>query len=118
MNSLRPREASLPLSIELTSRPPALWVAVSGEVDLANRVQLESALVEVDLTGAESLHLELDGLAFCDIGGCRLLMRLEQRARLSGLTTTIHGANPTMHAVMRLMTSGSGPDFVPRQRRA
>lgn len=97
--------------IAVTTSASSVCIRVCGEVDVANRRQLQVALSAVKLTGAHTVRLDLQHLTFCDTGGCRHLLRFERDARLSGYETSIHGAKPTIRKVLALIAGADQPNL-------
>jgi anti-anti-sigma factor len=56
-------------------------LSLTGELDLANAGALERELIDVEGTDAETIVLDLGGLAFIDSTGIRLLLAADARAR-------------------------------------
>jgi len=99
------------LKIVVTHRTDATWIRLRGEVDYSNRPLLRAALTAVDLHRTGVLHLDLEHLDFCDVGGCRLLLLLERKARRLGYETRIHGARDTVRKVLCLIAGRDRPTF-------
>jgi anti-anti-sigma factor len=61
-------------------QPPALCLSVEGELDLSSH-QLLEAVPQMDLTGVDTLLINLAGMSFCDVAGFRSLSRLHDSQR-------------------------------------
>lgn len=91
------------LDVVNVRRADSVWVGLRGELDLTSLPQLRSALAQVDLRGAQQVHLLLAHLSFCDVGGMRELVRFADRARRDGIGFTTHGASPMLRKVAVLL---------------
>ena len=91
------------LTIETVSSELAAWITVHGEADIANVDQLKAALASVELAGRESVHIHVYDLQFADVASVRELAIFAIRAKQSGVTITICGAQPRLHRLARLM---------------
>jgi len=97
-----PRDVAPPL-IAVTTSGSSVQIQVCGEIDLTNHTQLQSALSGVELDEAQTVCVDLRGLSFCGIDGCRQLVRFERDARRSGRQISIHGASPTVRKLLSLI---------------
>jgi|1186.fasta_scaffold232392_2 anti-anti-sigma factor len=88
------------MHVAVTTSGTALWIRVSGEVDLSNHHRLRTALAIVDFSEADLVNLDVRQLDFCDTRGCGILLSFEREARLSGHQTTICGASPSLRQVL------------------
>ncbi|MFJ6214127.1 STAS domain-containing protein [Streptomyces sp. NPDC092296] len=85
-------------------------LALSGDVDASNvtrlaRVLSTEARRPAGPTGPPaSVHLELSGLEFMDVGGCRLLVHTAQALFGDGeRRLVLHGLAPHLRRVMRVV---------------
>ena len=99
-------DRSAPLSIRVTATSYAVWIAVSGELDLSNHDQLAQALAGLSLAGARHVHLQLSNLGFCDVAGMRHLLAFIRRAELRDRQVSTHGASRSLRRLCHLMTDG------------
>src|SRR3954453_13721498 len=97
-----PRDVS-PSLIAVTTSGSSVQIQICGEIDLTNHTQLQSALSGVELDEAQTVRLDLRGLSFCGLDGCRQLVRFERDARRSGRQISIHGASPTVRKLLGLI---------------
>ena len=97
---------SAPLSIRITTTACAVWIAVSGELDVSNHDQLAQALAGLSLAGTRHVHLQLSNLRFCDVGGMRQLLAFIRRAELRGRQVSAHGPSRSLRRLCHLMTDG------------
>jgi anti-sigma B factor antagonist len=99
-------DRSAPLSIRVTATTYAVWIAVSGELDLSNHDQLAQALAGLSLAGSRHVHLQLSNVGFCDVAGMRHLLAFIRRAELMGRQVSAHGASRSLRRLCHLMTDG------------
>ncbi|HEX4034005.1 MAG TPA: STAS domain-containing protein [Solirubrobacteraceae bacterium] len=67
------------LTIFSERRGDAHYIAPSGELDIATAEQLERIVRDVEQTDAETIVLDLSGLAFIDSTGLRLVIDTNER---------------------------------------
>ena len=87
----------------------AIEVRLRGELDLAAVPQLWSCLVPLAEAGIEPrqhLVLDLSDLAFMDVVGFGVLMRLANRLRSTGASMSIRSPQPLVRRVMALADVG------------
>ncbi|MGZ4493859.1 MAG: STAS domain-containing protein [Nocardioides sp.] len=89
-----------------------LLVVLRGEADLTNHLDLRSSLAEVELTGADAVHLELSGLAFCDLEAFRQLLAFAIHVRSTGRQVCVHGASSTIKKVAHFLQASDVMDCV------
>ncbi len=111
MDSPRPTEDALTFLFTVAATPTIVSVQVGGEVDASNIGQLDAALAAVALNGADSVHLELRRLTFCDCAAAGLLLEFTRKADRAGKQTTIHGARPIIQKVLTLLADADQPTF-------
>jgi anti-anti-sigma regulatory factor len=109
MNSSRPRESTLPITVTAMTTATELWVRIIGEADLSNRDDLQSALSAIDYRAARGVRLDLRRLTFCDCAACLVILEFERGARLSGHPTEISVSNPTLRKVVEFLTRECWP---------
>jgi anti-anti-sigma factor len=91
------------LDVVTVRRGDSLWLGIRGELDLTSLPRLDESLSHVDLGGVHQVHLLLQHLAFCDVGGMRQLVGFADLVRRHGGRVTTHGASPMLEKVARLM---------------
>ncbi|WP_055589736.1 STAS domain-containing protein [Peterkaempfera griseoplana] len=91
-------------------------LALRGDVDASNVSRLagvlsaESGPSAGSSGGPASLHLELSGLEFMDVGGCRLLVHTAAALFGDGeRRLVLHGLAPHLRRVMRVVGWDSTP---------
>lgn len=97
---------SAPLSIRITATTCAVWVALSGELDISNHDQLAQALAGLSLAGTSHVHLQLSDLSFCDVRGMRQLLAFIRRVEMRGRQVSAHGPSRSLRHLCHLMTDG------------
>ena len=97
---------SAPLSIRITTTTNAVWIAISGELDVSNHDQLGHALAGVSSAGTGHVHLQLSNLSFCDVAGMRHLLAFIRQAELRGRQVSAHGPSRSLRRLCHLMTDG------------
>ena len=109
-----------PLTIDITTTAYAVWVAVSGELDVSNHDHIRQALLGLSLVGTKLIRLQLANLRFCDVRGMRHLLTFIRQAEDAGHHVVIEGVTRELRRLCELVSDGkvsldrSGPDN-PRQ---
>src|SRR3954454_13807749 len=79
-------------------------VLLSGEVDVGSAYVLEHALQRIgEIEGASEVTLDLSGLSFVDVVGCRALASGTDMLRRAGGVASFQGVNAHMRKVMALL---------------
>jgi anti-anti-sigma factor len=101
-----------PISVIATTTESAVWIALVGELDLANADDLAGALAHVNLGGPGALpvHLDLSMLTFCDSRGIELLLDFQADLEAAGRSVGAHGARRPVRKLAGLL-SGGHADF-------
>jgi anti-anti-sigma factor len=68
------------LSIDAADRTDVYLIRVEGELDLAGQPDLESVLADAELSEANQILLDLDGLTSIDSNGLQTLVRASRRS--------------------------------------
>lgn len=92
-------------------------LSLTGDVDASNVTRLAGVLSAEARRpagpsggGSASLHLELSGLEFMDVGGCRLLVHTAMALFGDGeRRLVLHGLAPHLRRVMRVVGWDSTP---------
>ncbi|GAA2407154.1 STAS domain-containing protein [Nonomuraea africana] len=71
-------------------------VALSGEIDIFSSAALRERLLGVLRGSSRLLVLDLSAVSFCDTSGLGVLVGIQRRARLMGITLALTGALPYM----------------------
>ncbi|MGZ4427661.1 MAG: STAS domain-containing protein [Nocardioidaceae bacterium] len=95
-----------PVGVVTTTTAVAIWIALLGELDLANADQLEQSLTGLSLTRLLPIHLDLSRLSFCDGRGLGLLLDFSTWAERRGHRVRTHGARPTVRKLAWLLSNG------------
>jgi anti-sigma B factor antagonist len=74
------------MGVTLYVRPGdgGIIVAVSGEVDVCTKAQLQQALLPIIRERSPRLMLDLSGVSFMDCAGLRALLATRRRAEMRG----------------------------------
>jgi len=70
--------------IDTVRAGPALWLRLSGELDLASVEELEEAICVAEESTAREIVIDLADLEFMDSAGLRVLLRAHTRTRQDG----------------------------------
>jgi len=88
-------------------------VLLAGEVDIGSADVLEHALQRIgEIEGASEVTVDLSGLSFVDVVGCRALVSGTDMLRRAGGVVSYQGVNAHMRKVMALL----GMDRLPGVR--
>lgn len=91
------------LRIETLTAEDSARVILQGEADIATLRDLDTALEHVELGGAATVQLELDGLEFADSATIRRLAAFAREAKRTGHDVQTCGASPTLRKVARML---------------
>jgi len=93
------------LRISRTVRPPGL--ALAGEIDESTYAALVRVLDDVTRDQRE-VHIDLAGVAYCDLAGLRAIVRLTA-GRADGRLVQLHDVPPPLRAVLEIIGWDSTP---------
>ncbi|MCX5233276.1 STAS domain-containing protein [Streptomyces sp. NBC_00233] len=83
---------------------------LTGELDLATIPLLQQAAATALTTRPHHLHLNLNGLTFCDHTGLRALHQLTHQVHAAHVRLHLTGVHPHLHRTLQQLTPGSpGP---------
>jgi anti-sigma B factor antagonist len=96
--------APIPGTLVITSavEDDAVGIALAGELDLSGARQLEARLDEVERERPARLIIDLEGLAFIDSTGLRLLLQADARARERGCELLLRRGEPSVQRVFEV----------------
>jgi anti-sigma B factor antagonist len=77
-------------------------IHLSGEIDIFTSPALRRRLVEVLQSSTSLLILDLSGVSFCDASGLAVLVGIQHRARLLGITLALAAPRPFMSKLLRI----------------
>jgi anti-sigma B factor antagonist len=77
-------------------------LSLHGELDMATRAQVESALIGAEDSGATAIELDLSGLTFMDSSGVHVALEAGSRAREKGYTLVVLEGAEMVQKVFRL----------------
>lgn len=101
-----PDPRTTPISVIATTTESAIWIALVGELDLANADELEAALADINLAGELPVHLDLSMLTFCDGRGLGLLLDFQEDLEGAGRGVSAHGARRPVRKLADLLSGG------------
>lgn len=84
---------------------PAVWISISGEVDLENAETVEGQLAEAIDNQASSVTIDVAELTYLDSAGLRLMFALAARLEVLQIDLTVR-APPTSPARRVLELTG------------
>ena len=111
MDSVLPRVHACTFSLSVVTDPTVVTVRIGGEIDVSTVDNLGAALAAVELDAADSVHLDLERLAFCDSAAADLLLDFVRTATRAGRRTTVCAARPTIRRLLVLLADGDPPTF-------
>lgn len=74
----------MPLSVERHDDAEGPVVTVTGDLDITTADRLERALLDVEASSPELLHLDLRGVEFFDSTGLQMVLDAQVRAKDAG----------------------------------
>ena len=93
--------------VEVAEEPGTLILRLCGELDMATRDLIESAVMAAIPT-ADALILDLGDLAFCDSSGVAMFLAAREKAEAEGTVLTLGNLQPSVARVFTI----SGVDQV------
>jgi anti-sigma B factor antagonist len=92
--------------VSLISRrlPRHIVLVVGGELDIATTARLRDQIADIVDDATVSLIIDLSGVSTCDVAGLAMLVGVQRRAGLRGLTVAI--SEPSREVSELLLTSG------------
>jgi anti-sigma B factor antagonist len=73
-----------------------------GELDMATRVRVESAVIRAEESGASVIELDLGGLTFMDSSGVHVALDARRRSREKGHSLVLLGGSESVQRVFEL----------------
>jgi anti-sigma B factor antagonist len=73
-----------------------------GELDMATRARVESALIRAEDSGASVIELDLGGLTFMDSSGVHVALDASRRSREKGYSLVVLGGSESVRRVFEL----------------
>ena len=90
-----------PFSVTATQGDDRFVLTVTGELDAATTVDLESAIQDAD-PSVPGLEVDLTGVSFIDSSGLRTLVMARQSAEESGRRFSISGSSKAVDRLLEL----------------
>ena len=91
-----------PIEVHRTDEPPAIRIALAGELDIATLEEAEHEIFAAVDEHPATLVLDLSGLSFIDSTGLRLILTADARARAAGGRLALIPGPEPVHRVFRL----------------
>ena len=102
MSASAPMPGTLVITSAVEVEDGSVSIALVGELDLAGARQLEARLDEVERERPARLIVDLEGLAFIDSTGLRLLLQADARARERGCELFLRRGEPSVQRVFEV----------------
>jgi len=93
------------------SRGPGPGLLLAGEIDEDTYPALEAVLAAF-AAGAADVHLDLAGVAYCDLAGLRAMVRLAGAQAGGGRRVVLRNLPPDLRAVLEVVGWDSTPGLV------
>lgn len=77
-------------------------VGLSGEIDIYTSPTLRSSLENVLKSSTPLLVLNLSNVSFCDASGLSVIVGIQRRARMMGITLALTAPRPFMCKLLRI----------------
>jgi anti-sigma B factor antagonist len=91
------------LTLTTSEEPEAVWVALSGELDLSSALVFDEQLRRIEAAdGHDTLVLDLHALKFLDSTGLRLILSAHMRARRAGRKLRIVPGSEAVKRIFQL----------------
>jgi anti-sigma B factor antagonist len=91
---------SRPLSFDVLRDGDEAHLGVAGEIDMATAPDLEQAALALLDERPRRLVLDFSGVPFCDSSGIGMLVRLYNKATVSGCRLSIRQPTPNVRAIL------------------
>ncbi|HET6752358.1 MAG TPA: STAS domain-containing protein [Jiangellaceae bacterium] len=99
------------LDIETTTDTDGVWIRLRGETDMSTHEQLLAGLAAADLDGMHVVHVDLSGLAFCDVRSMCHLLVFTSGVHRNGGDVVVHGASGIVLKMINLLGVEDQPKF-------
>ncbi|GGQ49450.1 STAS domain-containing protein [Couchioplanes azureus] len=97
-----------PASVTVIGTTGALILAVAGELDASNRVEVHDALHDAIAAHApRHVVIDLAGLGFCDLAGMRVLAGILRQLTADGVPCHMRSPQPHVARLLRLIPTGA-----------
>ena len=97
------------LRVACSGSPPV--VVIAGEIDESNYSGLVEALDRLT-NGIGEIHVDLAGVAFCDLAGMRAIVRLAEPGESGSRRLFMHRVPRQMHKVLQIVGWDATPGLV------
>jgi anti-sigma B factor antagonist len=92
--------------VDVSQEPGTLVLHLGGELDMASRDVIESAVMAA-IPSAYKVVLDLSDLTFCDSSGIAMFVAASEKARAEGVQLTLENLQPRVAHVFEV--TGVGP---------
>jgi anti-sigma B factor antagonist len=89
-------------AVEESRHGSTVRLYLRGELDMATRARVESALIRAEDSGASVIELDLSGLTFMDSSGVHLALDARHRSRARGHGLVLLGGSESVRRVFEL----------------
>lgn len=91
-----------PFAVEESRNGSTVRLYLRGELDMATRARVESALIRAEDSGASAIELDLGGLTFMDSSGVHVALDAHRRSRQKGHSLVLLEGSETVQWVFEL----------------
>jgi len=88
--------------VEESRHGSTVRLSLRGELDMATRARVESALIRAEHSGASVIELDLGGLSFMDSSGVHVALDARRRSREKGHSLVLLGGSESVQRVFEL----------------
>ena len=99
------------LDIETTTKTDGVWIRLRGETDITTHERLLAGLAAAHLDGTRVVHVDLSGLAFCDVRSLCHILVFTRGVQRNGDNIVVHGASDQLLRMINLLGEGEQPTF-------
>jgi anti-sigma B factor antagonist len=89
-------------AVEKSRNGSTVRLYLRGELDMATRARVESALIRAEESGASVIELDLGGLTFMDSSGVHVAVDARRRSREKGHSLVLLGGSESVRRVFEL----------------
>jgi anti-sigma B factor antagonist len=89
-------------AVEESRKDSTVRLYLRGELDMATRARVESALIRAEASGASAIELDLGGLTFMDSSGVHVALDARRRSHEKGHSLVLLGGSESVQRVFEL----------------
>ena len=90
-------------NVLISTQPPEAHVVATGELDIASTSTLTALLSQAVAAGCRDVHIDMNGVTFCDASTIGLLVGLDRRLRTVGGSLTIGRCSPSALRLLHIL---------------